>query len=153
LFDIGGNLAAARKGQGLAPSDVKRLTLLRGSYLAALERNEFDALPGRVYARAFLRTYADALGLDADRFVEVFDARYPEPDDEPPPAVIRPQRAFRLRPRIAVTVAVAVVAVGPVAWSTLTSSPRLPPDVRRPVAKVPLAHTRAALVLPAKIAP
>ena len=145
MFDIGGSLAAARKGQGLGPADVERATLLRGRYLAALERNEFDALPGRAYARAFLRTYADALGLDADRFVDEFDARYPEPEPGPPPAVLRPRRTFRVPPGFVFGGIVLAACSGAVAWSALSSSPKLAPSVHPPAAKAAPAHTHVAL--------
>ena len=73
MFDIGASLAAARESRGLSLVDAERLTCVRGKYLAALEQNDYDALPGRTYARAFLRTYASALGLDADKFVAAFE--------------------------------------------------------------------------------
>jgi cytoskeleton protein RodZ len=149
LVDIGGSLAAARKGQRLTPADVERLTCLRGRYLAALEHNHFDALPGRVYARAFLRTYADALGLDADRFVEEFDARYPEPEEEAHVAVIRPRRTPRLTARSLVLLVVGAGAVAAVAWSSLSPSSNVAP-IRTP-APAPAAaaiHPRAALSQP-----
>jgi cytoskeleton protein RodZ len=147
LFDIGGSLAAARKGQRLTPTDAERLTFLRGKYLAALEHNEFEALPGRVYARAFLRTYADALGLDADCFVEEFDARYPEPEEDPAPTVIRPRRSFRLRPRLVVSAAAVAAFAGALVWSTLSSPPKLRPEVHLPSAKAALSRPRAALAV------
>ena len=80
MFDIGASLTAARESQGLVLADAERLTRMREKYLRALEEDRFEALPGRAYARAFLRTYAEALGLSADRFVEEFDLRFPEPD-------------------------------------------------------------------------
>src|SRR5581483_4231161 len=73
VFDIGASLAAARETRGYSLADAERLTNVRGKYLAALECGDFDALPGRTYARAFLRTYATALGLEADRFVTAFE--------------------------------------------------------------------------------
>ena len=94
MFEIGGSLAAAREGQGLTPADAEQLTCLRGKYLSALEGDRFEELPGRVYARAFLRTYADALGLDADRFVREFEERFPESEDE------EESRAVVIAPRL-----------------------------------------------------
>jgi len=145
LFDIGGSLAAARKGQRLTPSDAERLTCLRGKYLAALENDDFDALPGRVYARAFLRTYADTLGLDADRFVDEFDARYPEPEDEPRVAVIRPRRARRVSRRSILILVVAAGFVGAVIWSSVSSPPKVAPIQTPAPAVAAPAHPRAAL--------
>lgn len=146
MFDIGGSLAAARKDQGLTPSDVERLTLLRGRYLAALERNEFDELPGRAYARAFLRTYAHTLGLDADRFVGEFDACHPELEAEPR-AVIRPRRTFRLRPGALVGAVVLASFAGAIAWSAFSSPPKLAPEVNPSAAKAQPTHMHVALAL------
>lgn len=65
---------------------------MRAKYLIALEDERFDDLPGRAYARAFLRTYAAALGLDDDRIVASFEEQVPEPEDPAPP---RPRRRSR----------------------------------------------------------
>lgn len=96
-------------------ADAERLTNVRVKYLSALERADFDALPGRAYARAFLRTYATALGLEADRFVAAFEELVPEPDEEPI-VVGTPSRGLAIRPSyVGAFVAVAVV-VGVAAW-------------------------------------
>lgn len=67
VFEIGASLAAAR-ARGLGLADAERLTCIRTRHLAALESDSFDSIPGRAYARGFLRTYEGALGLDADLF-------------------------------------------------------------------------------------
>ncbi|HEY3922900.1 MAG TPA: helix-turn-helix domain-containing protein [Gaiellaceae bacterium] len=126
MFAIGGSLAAARKGQGLTPSDVERLTCLRGRYIAALEDDDFTALPGRTYARAFVRTYSATLGLDANSFVDEFDAQWPEPVEEEAPApMIRAPRP-RLGRRIVALALVAAATVGIVAWVTTAKQNTLP---------------------------
>jgi cytoskeletal protein RodZ len=151
LFDIGGSLAAAREGQRLTPSDAERLTCLRCKYLAALENNNFDALPGRVYARAFLRTYADALELDADRFVGEFDARYREPEHETHVAVTRPRRMPRVSARSILLVVGVAGFVGAVIWSAVTSPTKVTPIPAPATAVAAQAQPRAALALvPAK---
>jgi hypothetical protein len=127
VFDIGGSLAAARKGQGLTPSDAERLTCLRVKYITALERDDFDALPGRTYARAFLRTYADVLGLDANRYVAEFDERFPEPEElEELAPIVRVRRRSRVRPRRVVALAVVAAIVGVAIWGALSSPPPSP---------------------------
>src|SRR3954451_18420741 len=82
MFEIGASLAAARRARGLGLRDAERITCMRVRYLSALEEERFDALPGRTYARAFLRTYATALGWRADRFVAEFDAHEREPEED-----------------------------------------------------------------------
>ena len=67
---LGPSLASARLASGLELHDAERDTRIRARYLAALEEEDFDALPEDAYATGFLRTYAAYLGLDADLYVE-----------------------------------------------------------------------------------
>ena len=46
-------------------SEVEARTKIRAKYLRAIENEEWDLLPGPVYAKSFLRTYGDFLGLDS----------------------------------------------------------------------------------------
>jgi len=139
LFDVGASLAAARETRGLSLADAERLTCIRARYLAALERSDFDALPGRTYARAFLRTYAAALDLEPDRFVAAFEEVVPEPDE--PLALPSPRRRGPGRRAAAAAVLVAAV-VGAVAWAASTRTSRtLPPQA----ASRPPAHRSAVL--------
>ena len=84
LLGIGERLRNAREAKGLSLRAVADLTRIRAVYLQALEDERFDQLPGAVYARGFLRTYADALGLDADRLMDA----YPGAFEPPEPALI-----------------------------------------------------------------
>jgi hypothetical protein len=80
LFGIGAGLREARLRRGLALADVERETCIRAANLEAIEDEQFDELPGDVYAAAFVREYAAFLDLDADYFVERFrDERAHEP--------------------------------------------------------------------------
>ncbi len=92
MFEIGSSLRGARMRQGLELSEVERETRIRAKYLGALEDERFDVLPGDAYAKGFLRTYADYLGLDAQRFVDEYKTRF-APEEEPAaPAPIRIRR-------------------------------------------------------------
>ena len=147
VFDIGASLAAAREAQGLGLGDVERLTCLRQRYLVALEDNDFDALPGRAYARAFLRTYSDALGLDADRFVDEFDETMPAPvEDDLVIELPRVERPLRVRLLAAVTLGAAgIVAV--LAWAAFSpgsSAPQPPPAKAAAPPSHPRHHVLAA---------
>jgi cytoskeleton protein RodZ len=63
---IGQTLEKARKEKGLSLDEVEHATKIRKRYLAGLEREDFGALPDAVYARGFLKTYANYLGLDGE---------------------------------------------------------------------------------------
>jgi len=69
---IGEVLKRSRTRQGIEIADVEERTKIRTKYLRALESEDWDALPSPAYARGFLRTYAQLLGLDADAIVDEF---------------------------------------------------------------------------------
>jgi hypothetical protein len=64
MADIGATLREARTRQRIEISELESQTKIRAKYLRALENEEWDQLPGPAYVKSFLRTYADALGLD-----------------------------------------------------------------------------------------
>jgi cytoskeleton protein RodZ len=70
----GADLRAARERLGWALPDVAAMLRIRTSYLEALETGCLSRLPGNVYAVGFLRSYATALGLDADDVARRFRA-------------------------------------------------------------------------------
>ncbi len=74
---IGERFRRAREARRLSLADVERLTKIRDTYLAALESERFDALPPHPYSKGFIRVYARVLGLDAERMVAEFEARFP----------------------------------------------------------------------------
>ena len=63
---IGPILERARKDRGLSLEEAERATKIRKRYLVGLEQDDYTVLPDAVYARGFLKTYANFLGLDGD---------------------------------------------------------------------------------------
>jgi cytoskeleton protein RodZ len=81
---IGAELAQARKRQGLSLVEVARRTKINVAMLSAIERSEFEQLPGGIFTRGFLRTYAREVGCDPDAII----SRFRETSGEvAPPAV------------------------------------------------------------------
>jgi len=74
--EIGATLREARMRQHLDISDIEAQTKIRAKYLRALENEEWDLLPGPTFVKTFLRTYAEALGLDARLVLEEYKLRY-----------------------------------------------------------------------------
>src|SRR3954447_12040612 len=66
---VGSILREARNRRKVELSEVEAATRIRFRYLRAIEDEEWDVLPGGVYTRGFIRTYASFLGLDGDRLV------------------------------------------------------------------------------------
>jgi cytoskeletal protein RodZ len=83
---IGDTLREARMRQKIDITEIEAKTKIRAKYLRAMENEEFDLLPGTTFAKSFLRTYADALGLDAHRLVEEYRSQYePRAEGDLPP--------------------------------------------------------------------
>jgi len=78
---IGDSLREARMRQRLDIADVEVKTKIRAKYLRALENEEFDRLPGGTFAKTFLRTYAEVLGLDPQLLVEEYRAHHEDPGE------------------------------------------------------------------------
>ena len=71
LREIGAHMAGLRAGFGLSQQEVSERLHIRTRYISAIEEGKLDLLPGKVYARGYVHTYAEFLGLDADQAVEL----------------------------------------------------------------------------------
>jgi cytoskeleton protein RodZ len=131
VFEIGSSLREARMRRKLELSQVEQDTRIRAKYLMALEDDRFEALPEPAYAKGFLRTYADYLGLDAQRVVDDYNTHF-APQEEPaaPPPVRIRRRRLGLDYRL-LAVPVAAVLVGLIAWQ-LSRSGSHPQAASRP---------------------
>ena len=69
---IGEVLKRTRTRHKIDIRTVEQQTKIRIKYLRALENEEWDVLPGPAYAKGFLRTYAQFLGLDGDALVDEY---------------------------------------------------------------------------------
>jgi hypothetical protein len=76
MADIGATLREARTRQRIDISEIESETKIRAKYLRALENEEWDLLPGPTYVKSFLRTYAEALGLDGKLLIEEYKLRH-----------------------------------------------------------------------------
>jgi cytoskeleton protein RodZ len=102
--DIGTTLREARMRARIDISEIEAETKIRAKYLRALENEEWDLLPGPTYVKSFLRTYADALGLDGKLLIEEYKLRHERLSDvELQPIAPPGQRERRRRPRAALS--------------------------------------------------
>jgi len=76
---IGDKLRTERERQNLTIQDIAKGTSIRALYIEAIEKGEYGQLPGTVYAKGFIRNYANFLKLDADDVVHQFmEENHPE---------------------------------------------------------------------------
>ena len=79
--DIGETLRDARMRARIDVSEIEAKTKIRAKYLRALENEEWGLLPGPTFVKSFLRTYAQALGLDGKALVEEYRASHERPSE------------------------------------------------------------------------
>ena len=66
---VGASLAAGREALGITQTEAADVLNLTQRTIVALEADDYDNLPGWVYASGYIRAYARMLGLDADDLV------------------------------------------------------------------------------------
>lgn len=71
---LGGELRAARERLGWEVDAVAEALRLKPAYIHAIEQGDIRSLPGTAYAVGFVRTYAQALGLDSNEAIRRFRA-------------------------------------------------------------------------------
>lgn len=71
----GPELRAARERLGLSVREVATSLKVPTEAVSSIEDEQFDALPARVFTRAYLRSYAELVGLDADALLWAYDQK------------------------------------------------------------------------------
>ncbi len=77
---FGPRLRAERERRGISIDTIASVTKVGGDLWDGLERNDFSRWPSGIFARAFVRDYARAIGLDADEVVDEFCRLFPVGD-------------------------------------------------------------------------
>lgn len=98
MNELGQWLREAREAKGLSLAEAEATTRIRQKFLAALEADEWDILPGDVATVGFLRKYAIYLGLDPQVVVERFRSRGAARPTVPEALEPLPERPVDYRP-------------------------------------------------------
>ena len=75
--DFGSRMRHAREQRGVSLRQIADATKISVSQLEALERNDISRLPGGIFSRAFVRSYAAEVGVDPEQTVRDFLAQFP----------------------------------------------------------------------------
>ena len=76
-MDLGRKLREARERRGISVRQIASATKISVAALEALERNDISRLPGGLFSRAFVRSYAAEVGLDPESTVQEFIEQFP----------------------------------------------------------------------------
>jgi len=75
--NIGETLRTARVTHGIILEEVERATHVKYKYLVAIESNKFGEIPALAYVRAYVRKYAEFIGLDPEPLLEAIQSTVP----------------------------------------------------------------------------
>jgi cytoskeletal protein RodZ len=123
---IGDTLATARHTAGLTIAHVSELTRVREAIVRGIERDDFSACGGDIYARGHIRSIGRVTGADAESLVSEYDALHGAPRAVDAAAVFEPSTPLRLATRrglnwSAVMVLALVVIAGFAAYHVLAA--------------------------------
>ena len=77
-MDIGAKLKEAREAKDISLDTLQETTKIQKRYLLAIEQGNLHILPGKFYARAFIKEYATAVGLDPNEILEGYKEEVPK---------------------------------------------------------------------------
>lgn len=127
MSDFGARLREARERRGMALKEISEHTKFSVTALEALERSDVSRLPGGIFARSFVRSYAAEIGLDPDKtlreFLERFgdDARFSVMSAAPEPFESSPSQ--QLAGSVLEIIVVSLVAIAIILYWTLSRHP------------------------------
>ncbi|MGJ9381477.1 RodZ domain-containing protein [Salipaludibacillus sp. CF4.18] len=96
MSELGIRLKSAREEKGYTLEEMQKVTKIQKRYLMAIEEGDFSKMPGEFYARAFVKSYSEAVGLDPDMIFDEHKEELPQPKRE---RVDLPPRVNRSKPR------------------------------------------------------
>ncbi len=162
ISSIGQILRDKRESKNLSIEDVHEATKITVDYINALEENRFDVFPNKVYARAFLRDYANFLGLDSSILLARYEEEYQTLPASEPIKMATGRSAWRIFVWALIIIVLAAGGIVGYDWwvksslkftsarvqerspATLSYEPLLPAKPRKIQSKQPASDTRPA---------
>lgn len=79
MTELGARLKEARLAKGYSIDDLQEITKIQKRYLTGIEEGNYSTMPGAFYVRAFIKQYAEAVGLNGDELLETYKTDLPNP--------------------------------------------------------------------------
>jgi cytoskeletal protein RodZ len=117
---LGEKLRQARESRGISISEVAEHTRISALYLESIENNDYRALPGGIFNKGFVKSYAKYLGLNDQEALQDYAALITEQgsDANDDPKTYRPQVLTdeRSRSGLLPTAIFSIIIVGLIVW-------------------------------------
>jgi len=95
---VGEQLRQARLAKGISLEDIALETRISSRYLLALERDDYDQLPGAIFSRNFARQYARCVGMDERLLEQALERSLPKPPEVPVEQLLQSNSVIRVAP-------------------------------------------------------
>ena len=162
MTTIGERLRHERESREKTLEQMRDATGIGVTFLDALEKDDFNALPGRAFGKLYIRAYGEALGFDPQPLVDAYDREQrlvpddgrrwrpepieeqeepaagteaePEAEPEPVAPVVKDEAPSPSRPRLAALAVIGVAAIATILYLAGRRPPREPTPNAPPVA-------------------
>jgi len=113
MTNFGATFKKARESKGISLDQIANQTRISTRFLAAIENEEFHLLPGGIFNRGFVRSFAEAVGIDPAQAVADYErlSSVPQPGIDPPAAAAVPPKTERHLYPVAVGILAIAVAI------------------------------------------
>lgn len=82
MTELGNRLKEARLAKDMSLDDLQIATKIQKRYLIGIEEGNYSMMPGQFYVRAFIKQYAEAVGLQPEELFEQFKSEIPSTINE-----------------------------------------------------------------------
>src|SRR5579859_1323913 len=142
---FGDRLRREREMRGVTLDEISISTRISRRHLEALEREEFDNLPGGIFNKGFVRAYAKFLGIDEEQAVaDYLAANSPEPQTEEAFPLNVPDKPARRSTQPVTSVILALLALGIIAGGWFYRAKYHPQHQAKGVVNAPAPRTSSS---------
>ncbi len=117
---LGDKLRQAREARGISISEVAEQTRISSLYLQAIENNDYRTLPGGIFNKGFVKSFAKQVGIDEQEALQDYATILSEKgsDINDDPKTYRPEVLTDEQSRLSLlpTILFAAVIVGLIVW-------------------------------------
>ncbi|PFJ18500.1 helix-turn-helix domain-containing protein [Bacillus cereus] len=126
MTELGQKLKEAREAKGLSIDQLHEITKIQKRHLVAIEEGNYDVLPGAFYVRAFIKQYADAVGVNGEELLVEYQSTIPQSENREVPQISTGQKTQETMQKSSswpiadympkILIVLLVVAFGVVVW-------------------------------------
>ena len=96
---IGGMLRKARENKGISVEEAHKTTKIHPNVIRAIEEDNLENIPGGAYVKAFIKNYAQYLGMNEKDILREYSSRYPGAAENKPALVLKHKAAIESAPK------------------------------------------------------